>query len=371
MAIRIGMTGSSVRMVQSALVAAGFSLRMDGHFGRQTAEAVADFQMRHDVPAHGVVDDVTAHPLGLRKLIDDGLATPLDFAALSDAVHEELLLRFTSSDTHGLARRRQRLRALFLHVSPDDAEPFRGRLTSPQANDELAHDFHGRLASAARNELLGLLETNHRRDDQVPRDDQIPVERILLLYEPLPADAEGQLAAAIDGFDDLLAPLRDLGLSQTLAERFDCWFAVLRNRGDDRVIRWSRICPPHNVPLIIGPCQTASFTFTLDDEQKLHNLITSGADVDQASDQQLHFIHHLRTVLVREHEWALAVDFSPSIRLDRLRLIMQDILNARSNLELWSTIPAGAGSSIPVAYLAIKRWLRERELDANSIYHCL
>jgi peptidoglycan hydrolase-like protein with peptidoglycan-binding domain len=48
-----------VRKLQKELIEAGFSVLVDGKFGEYTKSAVIAFQVRHGLPADGVVDQST------------------------------------------------------------------------------------------------------------------------------------------------------------------------------------------------------------------------------------------------------------------------------------------------------------------------
>jgi peptidoglycan hydrolase-like protein with peptidoglycan-binding domain len=54
-----------VRSVQSALVANGINVVVDGIFGPQTQGGVVTFQTRRALPANGIVDVATWRALGL------------------------------------------------------------------------------------------------------------------------------------------------------------------------------------------------------------------------------------------------------------------------------------------------------------------
>jgi putative chitinase len=57
--LRTGDTGRTVRKLQKELIEAGFSVLVDGKFGEYTKSAVIAFQVRHGLPADGVVDQGT------------------------------------------------------------------------------------------------------------------------------------------------------------------------------------------------------------------------------------------------------------------------------------------------------------------------
>ncbi len=65
--LALGASGAAVSEVQSALVAAGAVVSVDGQFGLQTQAAVMAFQTSHALPATGVVDTATAAALGVQK----------------------------------------------------------------------------------------------------------------------------------------------------------------------------------------------------------------------------------------------------------------------------------------------------------------
>lgn len=65
---RVGDSGSSVRTLQKQLVAAGYSLKVDGAYGKQTASAVRKFQKKKHLAVDGVVGPVTYEALTGKKM---------------------------------------------------------------------------------------------------------------------------------------------------------------------------------------------------------------------------------------------------------------------------------------------------------------
>ncbi len=57
--VRLGDSGSGVKQIQTALVAHGFKVAVDGQFGAQTAQAVKSFQQKNGLTQDGVVGPVT------------------------------------------------------------------------------------------------------------------------------------------------------------------------------------------------------------------------------------------------------------------------------------------------------------------------
>ena len=54
-----GARGESVEFLQEVLNAVGYDIAVDGVFGRDTEEAVRDFQSQHDLDVDGIVGDNT------------------------------------------------------------------------------------------------------------------------------------------------------------------------------------------------------------------------------------------------------------------------------------------------------------------------
>ena len=54
-----GARGESGEFLQEVLNAAGYDIAVDGVFGRDTEEAVRDFQSQHDLDVDGIVGDNT------------------------------------------------------------------------------------------------------------------------------------------------------------------------------------------------------------------------------------------------------------------------------------------------------------------------
>jgi len=57
--VHLGDSGSGVKQIQTALVAHGYKVAVDGQFGAQTSQAVKDFQKKNGLSQDGVVGPVT------------------------------------------------------------------------------------------------------------------------------------------------------------------------------------------------------------------------------------------------------------------------------------------------------------------------
>ena len=63
--VQYGMTGSSVRHLQQALVDQGYEIDVDGDFGDATFEALSHFQEANDLDVDGIAGPRTLAALGL------------------------------------------------------------------------------------------------------------------------------------------------------------------------------------------------------------------------------------------------------------------------------------------------------------------
>ncbi len=148
--------------------------------------------------------------------------------------------------------------------------------------------------------------------------------------------------------------------------RYQCWFPKLRNSSvDDRVIRWSKICPATTGALgaafVVGPCDI-SMGFPVA-QQKIENSIRSVADVDSVG-QSLGIITYLKSDIVVSEEMT-------SLPLENLRMLHDDVQVAIDKLRKWSDSPMGGSSAMPRAYVSIKDWIGGRQRDSKSVYSCL
>lgn len=68
--LRLGSRGSAVRNIQKALLASGYIMSVDGHFGPVTRSTVSEFQQYMGLPADGIVGPSTWHALSKIRLED-------------------------------------------------------------------------------------------------------------------------------------------------------------------------------------------------------------------------------------------------------------------------------------------------------------
>ena len=57
--MHLGDSGSGVKQIQTALVAHGYKVAIDGSFGPQTSQAVKEFQKKSGIAQDGVVGPIT------------------------------------------------------------------------------------------------------------------------------------------------------------------------------------------------------------------------------------------------------------------------------------------------------------------------
>lgn len=91
------------------------------------------------------------------------------YSEIVGKIHAELALPFTNPNDPGLYQRRQRLKALFASVPPTYATLLSLRLGDKSSCGNLSRQFHYRLATPTRQELLNILK-------RIPRSGPFPSE---------------------------------------------------------------------------------------------------------------------------------------------------------------------------------------------------
>lgn len=178
---------------------------------------------------------------------------------------------------------------------------------------------------------------------------------------PWPASESGRFAKALTKLESLVK-----GTSDPRNWRYQCWFQKLKNpRVDDRLIKWSTICPSAGgsvAPrILIGACDiTQGWPM---DQALLQNKVHSVADVDSVG-QSLGIITFLKTDIVISEEMTSAA-------LVNLQMVHDNVQKAIDNLGKWADVGLGGSSSMPKAYVAIKDWIGQRQRDSNSLYSCM
>jgi hypothetical protein len=62
--LKLGDKGQAVRIAQAALKAKGYSLSVDGEYGRITESIIKQFQKKYELPETGIIDEATWELLG-------------------------------------------------------------------------------------------------------------------------------------------------------------------------------------------------------------------------------------------------------------------------------------------------------------------
>jgi hypothetical protein len=272
-------------------------------------------------------------------------------------VRRELALRFIDPHDPRLLERRRRLRLLFESVPPGRARELHERLGTRATSDELSRAFHGRLATATRVELLGILRERAAASPTPPKPPPW-----LDTAAPLPADAEKRFRAALKALEP-----RAQASTDARAWRYRCWLSKLKAGADDRVIKWHRICPRTSgaigAALIVGPCDITAGPAV--DQAELEAAMTSVDDVETAN-RRLRFMTYLRSDILFTQEM-----IGESLQLESLRMLHDEVSQAVCKLAIWANNPMGGSSAMPPAYIAIKDWIGRRQRDPNSVYSCM
>jgi hypothetical protein len=279
-------------------------------------------------------------------------------------ISRELALKFSSPDDPGLFERRQRLKGLFEAVPDDRAEELRGQLGDRATSDPLSKQFHGRLSTPTRRQMLGILDAKIAASSSSaePEPEPEPTPVVVSPRSELPADAGPRWRAAREALAEAIAAADD-----PRKDRYACWLATAQMGGDDRVIEWRTICPSTSgavgAALIIGPCDITSGMSI--DQTRLEATVATVADVETRGDG-LGVFTHLRSQIVFDHE-----TLGPSV--ESFRFLHDQVQRAIQKLDLWANSPIpvdGADRAITPPYVALKDWIVKQQKNSDSIYSC-
>jgi hypothetical protein len=287
-----------------------------------------------------------------------------EYARVVDTLRKELAKPFSSPDDPGLAERRARLRTLFSGVPPAYAKTLFDRLGPKPTGDDLSKEFHYRLASATRKELLGILAAKiaaaPSSTSSAPATPAKPDPVFVWSTDPLPATESPR-------FDKALAHLEDLVNKSTDDRkwRYQCWFNKLKTADvDDRVIEWSKVCPAKTGAIgaayIVGPCDITQGTPVSQDE--IYKNIRSVSDVDTKG-ADIGIVTFLKSDFVVSEEMT-------SLPLENLRATHDRVVMAIDKLGKWADNPMGGSSAMPKEYVSIKDWIGRQQRNPKSVYSC-
>ena len=285
------------------------------------------------------------------------------YAQVVETLRKELAIPFTSPEDPGLLQRRARLRTLFASVPPSHAKTLFDRLGVKPTKDELSKEFHYRLATATRQELLGILAKIPPPAPPPPAPAPKPAPPLVWGTMPLPPSESGRFDAALKHLEELVNKSTD---KSTIDRkwRYQCWFDKLKAGADDRVIEWSRICPAKygatGAAYIVGACDITWGTPVSQDE--IYKNIRTIPDVD-AKGAEIGIITHLKSDFVVSEEMT-------SMQLKNLEMTHDMVVLAIDKLDKWANNPMGGSSAMAKEYVSIKDWIGRQQRDTKSVYSC-
>ena len=147
-------------------------------------------------------------------------------------------------------------------------------------------------------------------------------------------------------------------------ERFLCMLKAMENRKDDRVIFWSDIAPDDKWVVPLGV--EKRFGTGLIDSQWLFEHIKTVKDVDTLP--YGNGMPRSDTFVVSFHKF-LFETAAPSLNV--LRDANAGIVKTHAMLDKWANVSMGGSSSMPVAYRAIKEFVRLEEKTQGSVFNCI
>lgn len=283
------------------------------------------------------------------------------YAGVLQTLRKELAIRFTSPEDPGLLARRDRLRKLFAGVPPSHAKTLLDRLGNTATADELSREFHYRLSTVTRKELLDILAKIPPPAAPPPvAADPEPPPALVWGTRPLPASESPRFHAALRHLETLVAKTTD-----ARKWRYQCWIGKLKEPGvDDRVIEWGRVCPAKTgatgAAYVVGPCDLTWGTPVSQDD--IFQNIKTIADVD-ANGADIGIITHLQSDLV------VAVEMT-ALPLENLRTTHDMVVMAIDKFEKWADNQMGGSSGMPKAYVSIKDWIGRQQRNPKSVYSC-
>jgi hypothetical protein len=318
--------------------------------------------LRRRVAASFAAVVVVAAVLGMMNGLRVTVYAQGDAAAYEKVVQslrKELALRFSDPDDPRLVERRARLRTLFAGVPPSYAKTLADRLGPKATGDDLSKEFHYRLATPTREELLGILAKIPAPVAPPPPPPK-PAPAFVWGTHPLPPSESSRFDNALRHIEDLVNKSTD-----DRKWRYQCWIDKLKTSTvDDRVIEWSRICPKTTGALgaayIVGACDITLGTPV--SQVDLYNNIKSIADVD-AKGHDVGIFTYLKSDLVVSEEMT-------SMQMENLRMTHDNVIMAIDKLRKWADNPMGGSSAMGKEHVSIKDWIGQRQGDPKSVYSC-
>ncbi len=288
-----------------------------------------------------------------------------EYTKTVDTLRKELAIPFSSPDDPGLLERRARLRTLFSNVPGAYAKTLFDRLGLKATGDDLSKQFHYRLSSATRKELLGILAAKAAEPAPAPpaaAPPPAPKPDPVMVWgtNPLPASESGRFDAALRHLEELVSKSND-----ARKWRYQCWFDKLKTADvDDRVIEWSRICPAKTGALgaayVVGPCDITQGTPV--DQNVIYKNIRSIPDVD-AHGGDIGIITYLKSDFVVSEEMT-------ALPLENLRATHDRVVMAIDKLDKWANNEMGGSSGMAKEYVSIKDWIGRQQRNSKSVYSC-
>ena len=285
--------------------------------------------------------------------------------AVIATITAELALKFKNPNDPGLFFRRQRLKKLFGSVSKETAKALIGRLGEKPTNDALSVQFHYRLATPTRTELLAILKNAI----------ELPIKPSPIIKTPspisIPATSNKPLHPSLNSqFDKALYDLwvkvyTSSSISYSNRDTLLCWLSKLRNPNvDDRVIQWIKICPNTTGAIgaarIVGPCQIGGYPRP--SQLEIENTFRNADDIDLEG-QRLGIFNYIKTAILVSNHWSI----DPVYSIVKMK---EETFASVHKLHLWANNPMGGSSLMHPSYRAIKDWLQRRQGDKKSLYPC-
>ena len=200
--------------------------------------------------------------------------------------------------------------------------------------------------------VLGATAVPAQTAEEAEAADASKLEEVEAIYTALPPS---ERAKAKDAAAKLAARVK--GLPAETSELVGCWLKKLgQDDVDDRVIRWTRVCPPRTRGSLAG---AHACRFTAVPGEDLEASLTKLEEVDKVADS-LHFMAHLSSeVLELQTRFPNAADDAK---------VSERLSNIAADVQLANAQLANPDDKAPTRYRVLSAWLAAKKGDPKSLY---
>jgi hypothetical protein len=185
-----------------------------------------------------------------------------------------------------------------------------------------------------------------------PEEDASKVEEVDAIYLALPP---AERAKAKDAAAKLAPRIKNT--SPEAAAQIGCWLKKLgQDDVDDRLIRWTRVCPVRTRGALKG---AHACHYTAVNGEDLEASLTKLEEVDEVSKTLPFLAHLLPEVLELQTRYPAAADDAK---------VSERLGNLAADVQLANESLANPGDKAPRRYRVLAEWLAAKKSDPKSLY---